>query len=614
MIRPLRLALLGSVLAALLAGGCGIPDNSTVVPVGPGPARDQSSGGDETPTKPGRADSTDVATFLTDYLTAPAGDYDSAAGGVKAYMAPALAATFKPTPAVITVVRRIGSPLINVGSPLVTFKAQTVGTLDDQGVLTPSPTAETVDYRLQVDYLQGQAGLFVIRVVNKQNQMLLEDKALTSFYTKRTIYFWNTDHSGLIPDIRYMPLSVPAEQRPTDVLEWLTNGPAESLQPVAELLPPGARQIGNVPAVSNGTLQVSLSSQALLDDLTPPERQDALRRLELQLRWSLRPDLQTTLVLNIEHQQAQTYKGTDYLASNAAYRASTQLQRFVVYEGQVRRLARSYRSADPVPALPAATNKNVQMVTYGESDKRTYVALVVTDSHGQSALRAGSASIGDPATLQMSGLSKPIGRPVWAVSPVVGRADPTVGLIPAAGKLYSFAPDGTGLARVAWPQGPGGITSVAVAPDARRVAVVAGGKLYLATMTNDDGVQLSTTAQIQMQLLNQLTAVDWTGEGSLVVAGLTIDNSRSAIADVSIDGAAQTLRLSDLGDVPINYLIASPASPTSSEDIAVPVAYVNGPYAFDETRPDKIDPKDLATPVTNARANVPLPTAPAFLG
>jgi hypothetical protein len=567
-----------------------------------------------TPTKPSRGDATDVATFLSNYLTAPAGDYDSAVAGVKSYLAPSLAASFKPTPATITVIRRIGSPLINVGDPVVKFNAQVVGTLDGQGILTPSTSSGPVKFQLDVDYVQGQSGLFVTSVP-KQNQLLLDDTALSGFYTRRTIYFWNTDHTGLIPDIRYMALSVPPEQRPTEVLEWLTNGPADWLRQVAEPLPPDTRPIGNVPTVGNGTLQVSLTSQALPDDLTPAERQDALTRLQLQLRWSLRPDLQAALELNIEHQQPQTYKGTDYLTSNAAYKASTLLQRFVIYEGQVRRLAPSYRSSDPVPALTTTTNKNVQMVTYGESLTRTYVALAVTDSKGQPALRIGSASTGDPANLQMISFSKPIGRPVWAISPPVGRADGTFGLVPAGGKLYSFASDGTSLARVAWPGAdPGAITSVAVAPDARRVALVAGGRLYLATVSNDDGVQLTPPVPIQMQLLNQLTAVDWTSESSLVVAGATTDNGRSAIIDVSIDGATQTPRLSDLGNVSITYLVASPASPGSSEDLGVPVAYVLGLRAFDEARPDQIEPRNLAVPVTNAKADVPLPTAPAFLG
>lgn len=612
MSRRLRLTLVASGLAALLAGGCGIPDNSAVVPVGAGPARDQSSGNDVTPTKPSRTDSSDPATFLTNYLTAPAGVYGSAVAAVKSYMAPELATSFKPTPSAITVIRRIGDPLINPGSPVVTFDAELVGTLNDQGILTPAPSLETAKYQISVGTVPGRSGLFVTSV-DKQNVLLMDVAALGAFYARRTIYFWNSDGNGLIPDVRYLPLSVPAEQRPTEVLGWLAAGPAPWLQQVAEALQPGTRPIGNVPATTTGTLQVSLTSQALPDGVTPAERQEALRLLELQLRWSLRPELQTALELNIEHQPPQVFTGNDYLASNAAYKETAQLQRFVVYEGQVRRLARSYRSSEPVPALTAATNKNIQMVSYGQSTTRTYVAAVGGDSNGKPALRVGSSATTQPATMQTISLPRPIGRPVWAVSPPVGTADGTVGLVPAGGRLYSYTPDGTGVAAVAWPGGPGGITSVAVAPDARRVALVAGGRLYLATMTNDNGVQLSAPVSIQT-LLTQLTAVDWTSESTLVVAGTSAENNRSAIMDVSIDGAAQTNRVRDLGSTPVNYLVASPSSPGNSDDVAAPVAYVLGSAAFDEARPDRIDPKDLAVPVPNARADAPLPTAPAFLG
>jgi Lipoprotein LpqB beta-propeller domain len=463
---------------------------------------------------------------------------------------------------------------------------------------------------MSVGAVPGRTGLFVTNV--SQNWLLLSADALANFYARRTIYFWNTDHTGLIPDARYMPLSMPEEQQPTEVLNWLTSGPAGWLKQVAEPLPAGARSIGNVPAVSNGTMQVSLSAQVLPDDLTPAERQDALDRLQLQLRWSLQPNLQAkTLELNIEHQPAQTYKGNDYLSSNAAYRPEAQLQRFVVYEGQVRRLSRSYRSSEPVPALTAAANKDVRMVSYGQSRTRTYVALVVTEANGRQALRVGSATTGEAASLRAINLAKPIGRPVWAVSPPVGKADGTVGLIPAGGRLYAYAPDGTSVARVTWPGGPGSITSVAVAPDARRLALVAGGRLYLATMSNDDGVQLSAPVLIET-VLGHLTAVDWVSESTLVVAGSNADSGRSAIMDVSIDGALQKNRLADLGSTPVSYLVASPASPSGGEDSA-PVAYMLGTAAYDETRPDQIDVKDLAAPVANPRADAPPPNAPAFL-
>jgi hypothetical protein len=611
MTRPARLSLILAVLAALMAGGCGIPDNTAVVPVGPGPARDQSSGDDDAPTKPSRGDTTEKATFVTNYLTAAAGDFDSATESVKRFMAPDLAATFKPAPADIKVIQPTGLPLVNPDQDAVTFEAQQVGTLDGLGVLRPTPSGGATRYEISVGTVEGRSGLFVTGV--KQNVLLLSVEALNRFYTKRTIYFWNSDHTGLIPDVRYMPLSVPREQQPTEVLNWLTGGPADWLKGVAEPLPPDTRLIGNVPAVSHGSLQISLSGQALPDTLNPAEREEALTRLQQQLRWSLRPNLDSAaLELNIEHQPVQTYNDTDYLSANAGYKAIGQPQRFVVYEGQVRRLSRSYLASEPVPVLQSAANRNVRMAAFGASATRNYAAVVTDEAGGGERLRVGSAAIGEQAPLRAISLAKPIGRPVWAVSPPVGKADGTVGLVPGGGRLYSFAPDGSA-APVSWPGGPGGITGVAVAPDAHRVALIARGRLYVATMSNDDGVQLSPPIPIQTQM-SSLTAVDWIGEGTLVVAGAKPDSGRFAIMDVSIDGATQTDRLADLGNTKVSYLVASPANPTGNEEAGTAVAYVWGGAAYDETGADKIAVKDLAQPVPNARADAPPPTAPAFLG
>jgi hypothetical protein len=321
-----------------------------------------------------------------------------------------------------------------------------------------------------------------------------------------------------------------------------------------------------------------------------------------------------TLELNIQHQPTQTYGGTDYLAANASYRAVDQPQRFVVYDGQVRRLSRSYRSSDPVPVVQPAANRSVEMAAFGASATRDYAALVVKESKGTQTLRAGSAATGEVATLGRRRLPNPIGRPVWAVSPPVGKADVTVGLIPAGGRLYSFAPDGSSAAVVAWPGGPGNITTVSVAPDARRIALIAGGRLYLATISNDDGIQLSPPVPIQTEMTD-LTGVDWSGEGMLVVSGTKAASGRSAIMDVSIDGASQTDRLADLGEARVTYLVAAPASPTGNEEVGVPVAYtLGGSAAYDESSVNKLEVKDLAQPVANPKAGVPSPTAPAFLG
>jgi hypothetical protein len=163
---------------------------------------------------------------------------------------------------------------------------------------------------------------------------------------------------------------------------------------------------------------------------------------------------------------------------------------------------------------------------------------------------------------------------------------------------------------VSWPGGLPAVSAVAVAPDSHRVALLAGGQLYVTTLSNDNGVQLGAPILIQT-VLTALTAVDWGAQGTLVVAGTNPD-SRMAIMDVSVDGAIQRNRLADLGSNAVTSLTAYPANP-AREAPGVPVAYVLNNAAYDESSTERIDLKDLAALLPAARPGVQ-PTAPFFLG
>lgn len=597
--RPAALVL--TLVAGLVLSGCGIPDNTAVVPLRPGPSTGVASGDDLSPTRNTRADTTDRAEFIENYLQAAAGDFAGATQRVKQFLSPAAAANFKPA-ADITVVRRTEDPLVEPGSPVVTLNVREVGTLGQKGVLEPSSDDRVIPYEFTLGGVEGQQGLFVIKA---PPVLLLSDQALDRFFAQRTIYFWNQDHTGLVPDLRYMPLSVPPEQQPTVIIDWLTSGPAPWLAGVVDPLPEGTKQIGNVPAISNGTLQINLSDQAV-----PPDDPGALDRLQKQLRWSLHPNLPGTLELAVEHQQAQRYVGTDYLRQNSAYRGVGEPERFAVFNGQIRRLARSYNAGLPVPVVAPAANRNVRMAALATSGSRSYAALVVDEPGGRQALRVGATRTGQHATLRRIGLAGSIGRPVWAKSPA-GTDAGTVGLVTAGGQLYSFTANGTSPRRVEWPGGPRNITAVAVAPDARRVALLAGGNLYVAALsTTEDGSRLSPPRVVRT-ILRNLTAVDWGSESMLVVAGLQPERHRVAMMDVSIDGASQTDRLADLGSNPVTYLSTLPADPARYETSGA-VAYVLDGAAYDEVNPDRLDARDLADPPADPPAGV-LPGAPFFL-
>jgi len=599
-------AALAALVLTLLAGGCGIPDNTDVRTLRPGPSTGVLPGADASTPQPKREDSSDPGQFLKNYLSAAAGDFDSAADRVKDYLSPTERATFKPQADTIKVVRLAEEPLVNPGSTEVSLRVREVGTLGQSGILNPSSDDRDIHYKFGIDYVAGGGtGLFITKA---PLFLLLSDTALDRYYTPRTIYFWNQDHTGLIPDLRYLERSVPTEQIPTQIVDWLTSGPSPWLDGVAEALPEGAKLRGNVPAISNETMQISLNGQAL-----PPDDQvAALDRLQKQLRWSLRPYAPTTLELTIERAVDQRYTDTNYLGANAAYRQIYEPERFVVYDGQIRRLSRSYNASRAVPIVRPEDNKNVRTASIAVAGARGYAALVVNESGGPS-LRVGASGADEFATLRRIPLPGSLGRPVWAKSGV-GADSGTSGLIPAAGRLYSFTPDGKSYTEVQWQGGrPGPVTWVAVAPDAHRAAILAGGRLYVAALSRtEDGMQLSSPHVIRTQLRSP-TSVDWSSEQVMVVAGLRTDNNRVAIMEVSVDGGLQTFRQQDLGVNPVKYLTAMPASPSASPvETTGAVAYVQRGAAYDDEDRSPIGVQDLAVPVANPQPGI-VPGVPFFL-
>jgi hypothetical protein len=324
--------------------------------------------------------------------------------------------------------------------------------------------------------------------------------------------------------------------------------------------------------------------------------------------------LPKTLELKIGHGDPTDYSDTDYLTSNFAYRLADTPQRFVVFDGHVRRLASSARASEPIPVLTAADNRNVRTAALSSSGAEDFAALVVGEANGKESLRVGLARPGQQAALAKIPLPAPIGHPTWAVAPD-GTGNDAIGLVTAQGALYSFTADGKA-EKVDWPGAPRNITAVSVASDGHRVALVAGGQLYWTVLTTSgDGIQLSTPRPIRTLLLREITAVDWSSEGWLTVAGFkpAADGGQVAVMDMTLDGAQGSDRVTDLGDARVTYLTAYPANPTTTSQHADSVSYVAGNAAY-VALPTvvRITVGNLAEPVPNPPAGV-VPTAPFFL-
>ncbi|GAA3347788.1 hypothetical protein GCM10020358_63890 [Amorphoplanes nipponensis] len=600
--RRLRLLLAAPLVAAVLTGGCGIPDSTEVQRVGPGPSTGTSTGGEAAPIRHDRIASSEPGQFVRYYLEAAAGDPNGAMERVKRFLSPTAAATFKAPPAEIRVIHLVDTPLVNPGSDEVTLRTRTVGVLSRNGVLNTAADTPP-DYEFTISSTAGQSGLFVTKA---PPVLMITDDALNNFYDRRELYFWNFENTGLVPDTRYVPRDLPSEQGPNEIIKWLIDGPSPLLEDAVTPLPDGTQLDGNVPAPSDDRLRVSLNGQA-----AQPDDPAGLERLRRQLMWSLRSNEWHTLELKVGSQDSTEYRGTDYYTSNPAYALAATPERFVIYNGQVRRMSRSPYATEPVPVLRPEDNRFVRAAAFSGAGTRRFAALVVT-AGGRQELRVRATAADEKVALARIVLPKGVtGQPVWAIT----SAEPNVaavGLITVGGRLYSFSSDGGALARV---DGVGdGISAVAVAPDGRRLALVSRGRLFAGALsTSGDGVQVPLVKQVLAAPLSQVSAVDWSSETWLAAAGTRADNGRVAIIEMTVDGSSVSERLADIGTKSVSYLTAYPVSPVSGSKSSDTIAYVADGDAFDVlSGPVRIGVADLADPVPNPPSGVK-PTAPFFL-
>ena len=100
------------------------------------------------------------------------------------------------------------------------------------------------------------------------------------------------------------------------------------------------------------------------------------------------------------------------------------------------------------------------------------------------------------------------------------------------------------------------MTAVAAALDGQRVALIAGGRLYVAAVNLDGGGVSIGPPRALVTSLTGLTRVDWSREDRLVVAGSA---GQPAIYEISVDGALETPLRTDVG-AKVTHLAAYPTN------------------------------------------------------
>jgi hypothetical protein len=579
------LAALAALGVALAVASCGVPGRTDVVVDGKaGKGLVQDSYGGEELLPPGPA-GTGVEEFVKRFLEAPAGDWEGAAGRVKQFLMPQLQTSWQ-APKEITVVRLLGgNPEIKQGATSeVVLRVQHIGVLTNRGTLEQPPATPqtgTGTYRFKVRATTASRGGLAVENP-PPGVMLLTDTGLKRWYEQRTIYFWDAGQRNLVPDLRYLPKAVDDAARPNLLIDWLIGGPANWLKPSVQDLPDGTKKLANAYKDNDGRLIVNLSDAAT--------RQ--VDQLLAQLCWSLRSDFTGDLVLQIESRNRREGSTSDYLDRNPVYRLSNRGEElFAVANGVVRRVRTdAVQAPDDVPLVTSAVNKNVRYAAISDE----YAALALQEG-GQLRLWVGPDQRGEFVATGLR--ARAMSRPVLA-------SGQDAGYVAADGKLYQFSADPAEFSEVTVSGLPGGVTSVALAPDGSRLAVVASGQPYLVALNGDGGGM----ARAVPSPLVSLTAISWVNETTLAMVG----SNRTALAlvNVSLDGAVLTAQ-QELTASPVTGLVSFPVNPLTGSGGQTMIEADNRAYYVYSSTVLDLAPEKLAGTPPPAKGVVP--TAPFFL-
>jgi hypothetical protein len=578
-------------LAAAL-GGCGVPTSSEVQYVGPGPTGGGGlPGTGELPPTPD--DAATPQELVENYLEAPAGNLDTALERVEAYVRDTDQGRWSPEPEVrvVRVLELFDNPEAQGGSR-IELTVQQVGILDRTGYLDPVTGGET-SYRFQVvreggpeDGIAEQSPRY--RLADPPPVLLLADTALTdtSYYFPTPIYFWDSDHEVLVPDLRWLPLAGEQEAtHPWIVLQWLLGGPAPSLSRLQGL--PGGTQPVGTPRWEGED-----DSVRLVVNLNAAARGEwEVNDLATQLAWSLlqlRPG--ADLELRIDDQLQE------HLATGPPAWAQAEPVRLAVLDGVIRPFAGDQPAT--FPALSGDVNSGVLAAALTGQGR---LAALVREEPGSGRQRLSvveAAEGGEPAETPTRLVASDIGQPTWLRAGETG-----LGLVVAGGQLHRFTAGGEAAA-VSVPGLAGPVTAVAVAPEGRRVALVADGGLYVASIQLDGDAVVVDDLRAVPTTVERLTGVAFSHENRLVVAGEKGD--RVGLHALTVDGGLEdTLR--ELSNAPVTSLVAHPLRDTLDWD----VMYEADGLAFTYRGAQQlVDVEELANPPEDTDSS---PRSPFFL-
>lgn len=499
----------------LSLGGCGVPDSGP--PVVDGPVNDVLDIGKGEVKPLPQPDATDAENAVQRYFEAASSEWEHLSRQVRPFLA---SDTAVPASSTILVVRdlRVGAPQVldpgNAKLRRVRVSGRVTGELTQTGAMKPASGAfshafDVVHEKLKETLQQSQE---IWRIKNPPPQYVLSDDAVNEWYTPVSLYFSNPHSTTtLIPELRYVPDVVWADEPRNLLIDWLLAGPSPWFSPVAVAgFPDGARRLGHV-VLDENRVVVDLSGA-----------NERVTKLQVaQLAWTLRPLMPARLLqVRIEgrpvsYDGRQAHSLADFERLNGVSQDLDGAIGYYIRDGKVFRLAQEETPETHVSSDDDSEDADEPSVVSAAMSRAGDLAALVRKDGSRWSLWVGRRS-GPNRTIRYHEVSDlppgPIGAPEWAAG--IGGA-PGSFLVTVAGAVYQVEPGKRAVAVAT--RSVGEVDKLSVAPDGFRVAVISHGRLYLGGLVQEeDKVRLQKLRSVTDQFRHAVD-IAWRREHELVV-------------------------------------------------------------------------------------------------
>lgn len=510
--RPLILA----AVAVLGLTGCGVP--------GSGPAtrvdKVEQDGGD------GDADnvqvlepSTKEVTTVRNFLGASAGDVNGRDKRLAKFFQPGDKRKWSQPSEGLQLVRIAPGGVVNTDDgdayrAKVTVTGDIVGVFGQNGQVKPWSGDDEFK---QTFTLAREASRDVWHLTKAPRQVYLSDEHFATAYRMSPLYFptASDDENTLVPDPRWLPKELmDSDTRYNQLVDWLLGGPSDLIgSTVSSAFPDGTSRDKAVVTSKNGD-KVTVDISA--DSASQPAKDH--KTMSAQLAWTLGLAEDQTLTLSVDGQDRLTAAVSDWASRvhTPDEDAEAEGLAYYIHDGKVE----SNESSADFDGVEVTGLRQAAVDRTGQR-----LAAVAATGGGQRLLTGPPEKLTKVPKFSSARLEDPQWFDADTIL-VIDDGDPVTVDIDT-GKRRKLSID----------EGKGGVTDLALSPDARRVAYVADGHAWLSAVLPDENGKLRIgDPSAVAPAVDNIGDIGWSRETHLLMIGDVADMP-AWLWEASIDGA-----------------------------------------------------------------------------